>query len=510
MERGFYNEDFEELIKQKADQYRMYPSEHTWKGIYRALHTTKRWYWLGFIFFLCGIAWYAMVELIAPSTKKPAAQLSPVETLAPGNNASGEADQKAIIVPFPSPNTSGNKSGRNSTGTRENSFVIHPDRANSGTAAAAASNVPVTVIPVIPVPSPGNNTRQAIAHAETLVYDAHTGFRKKEQNKTGAPVSAAISHVNQPVLVMDEWEPTNVAEQPKSSDLTNNANIDIAVKASETAATGDAGAEEDSKRINWLQEKAVYELQAPALKRVAWQLSFSPTINYRKLTSSGKSYQSNFKNIPVAPSIEGEPDKLVNHKPALGFELGSHITYGVNKLLSIRAGLQFNYTRYDIQAYTSYSTDKATINLDNPGGHLANDSIITYTTLRNFGGENMKELRNQYFQISTPVGLEMRVLGNERLQLKVAGTIQPTYLLNRNAYLITTDYKNYTKEPSLMRKWNVNSSAEIFLSYNTGGLQWQVGPQFRYQMFSTYVKEYPIREYLMEYGIKMSVVRKLR
>lgn len=497
MERGFYNEDFEQLIKQKADQYRMYPSEHTWKGIYRALHRTRRWYWVGFLLFLGGIAWYAMVELIAPSGKKTA-QLSPVEKSASAtNDASKEANQKAIIVPFSSPNTTNNEATRGSTGIHENSFVIHPDRIS-----ATASNLPVTDIPAITVPSPGATAQQTPARAETLVYDIHTGFRKKELAKATTPVVAAVQQPYEPALLLDEWEPANAHAQLKLDDL--------AVTAPEASSAADQGAEEDSKRINWLQQNAVYELPAPSLKRVAWQLSFSPTINYRTLTNTGRSYQSNFKNIPVSPSIEGDPDKLVNHKPALGFELGSHITYGVNKMIRIRAGFQFNYSRYDIQAYTSYSTDKATINLDNAGGRLASDSITTYTTLRNFGGDNMKELRNQYFQLSAPVGLELRVLGNEKLQLNVAGTIQPTYLLNRNVYLLTTDYKNYTKEPSLVRNWNVNTSAEIFLSYNTGGLQWQVGPQFRYQIFSTYVKEYPIREYLMEYGIKMSVVRKLR
>ncbi len=31
MERGFYNDDFEQLIRQKADQYKMFPSEGVWK-----------------------------------------------------------------------------------------------------------------------------------------------------------------------------------------------------------------------------------------------------------------------------------------------------------------------------------------------------------------------------------------------------------------------------------------------------------------------------------------------
>jgi hypothetical protein len=92
----------------------------------------------------------------------------------------------------------------------------------------------------------------------------------------------------------------------------------------------------------------------------------------------------------------------------------------------------------------------------------------------------------------------------------VAGTFQPTYLLNRNSYLITTDYKNYTREPSLVRRWNVNAGVETYVAYNTGTVRWQLGPQFRYQMLSTYQNKYPIKEYLMEYGFKIGVSKTIR
>jgi hypothetical protein len=92
----------------------------------------------------------------------------------------------------------------------------------------------------------------------------------------------------------------------------------------------------------------------------------------------------------------------------------------------------------------------------------------------------------------------------------VAGTIQPTYLLNKNSYLITTDYKNYMREPSLVRRWNVNGGLEAYVSYYTGTVRWQVGPQFRYQLLSTYSRKYPIKEQLMEYGFKVGVSKTIR
>jgi hypothetical protein len=137
------------------------------------------------------------------------------------------------------------------------------------------------------------------------------------------------------------------------------------------------------------------------------------------------------------------------------------------------------------------------------------NEITTYTRYRNFGGDAVQNLHNQYFQLSVPLGMEVNVIGNGKLQVGIAGTVQPTYLLNRNTYLLTADYK-YTTEPSLVRRWNINTSAEAFVSYKTGDLKWQVGPQFRYQLLSSYVREYPIREHLMEYGIKIGVAKTIR
>jgi hypothetical protein len=44
MERQYNNGDFEKLLRDNADQYRMYPSEKVWKGIHSALHTRRKWF----------------------------------------------------------------------------------------------------------------------------------------------------------------------------------------------------------------------------------------------------------------------------------------------------------------------------------------------------------------------------------------------------------------------------------------------------------------------------------
>ena len=68
----------------------------------------------------------------------------------------------------------------------------------------------------------------------------------------------------------------------------------------------------------------LYEYALPRTKRLSWQWSFTPTMNYRKLTGDpNANIKSNLNNVPLALNIEGDPDKLVNHKPAMGFEIGT-------------------------------------------------------------------------------------------------------------------------------------------------------------------------------------------
>jgi hypothetical protein len=134
------------------------------------------------------------------------------------------------------------------------------------------------------------------------------------------------------------------------------------------------------------------------------------------------------------------------------------------------------------------------------------DTLNTYTRYSNTNtGYKTDWLQNYYIQISTPVGVEFKIAGNEHVQFGVATTIQPTYVLGDRAYLISTDYKSYAEVPQLVRRWNVNTALETFVGYSTGRLDWQVGPQVRYQLLSSFINKYPVKENLFDFGLKVGV-----
>ena len=45
MESNFSNRDFEQFVKQNADQYRMFPSEKVWKGVNSAIAHPQKMVW---------------------------------------------------------------------------------------------------------------------------------------------------------------------------------------------------------------------------------------------------------------------------------------------------------------------------------------------------------------------------------------------------------------------------------------------------------------------------------
>jgi hypothetical protein len=169
--------------------------------------------------------------------------------------------------------------------------------------------------------------------------------------------------------------------------------------------------------------------------------------------------------------------------------------------LKLRGGLQFNINRYDIKAY-AFNGEVATIDLNGGNG---NSSISTWTNYRNYAGYKSNWLKNYYFSVSAPIGIELKLLGNNKTNFGIAGTLQPTYILKDRAYLISTDYKNYAEVPRLVRHVNLNTSFETFVNYTNGKTKWQIGPQVRYQILSSFHNKYPVKENLFDFGVKVGV-----
>lgn len=243
-------------------------------------------------------------------------------------------------------------------------------------------------------------------------------------------------------------------------------------------------------------------------KRTSWQIYVSPTVSYRNLVGKASKTpgQATGSVFGASMGLATDVSDAVRHRPSLGMEIGTALLYPVSKNFRIKAGLQFNYNNYLIEAF-SYKPEMATFSAAGPG---APRPVSTMSYYRNYNGYDKTTLQNKHFMISTPIGFELTVAGNEKVKFNVASTLQPTYVISNQSYLVSTNLKNYAQESSLYRKWNMNAGMEAFLSMSTGSFNWVIGPQFRYQLFSSYKNKYPIQEHLIDMGFKVGVNKRLK
>jgi hypothetical protein len=185
-------------------------------------------------------------------------------------------------------------------------------------------------------------------------------------------------------------------------------------------------------------------------------------------------------------------------------QLGFTGTYPISKKIDWVTGIQFNVSKYDIAAY-NYPSEVATIALMNPWGGTS--TVSTITSFRSNGFRSTANwLRNYYYSVSMPIGLQWRVLGKKHTHWGISATVQPTYVVGNRSYVISADYQNYAEVPYLINKWNLNVGFETFARFQLGKNDFQVGPQIRYQALSSFKKGYPVQEHLYDFGIKLGMI----
>src|SRR6478609_4594803 len=99
MERRLHNDEFEDLLREKSDQFRMYPSDKVWKEIHKTMHPRRKWYWIGVALLLTGAGYQFADQIISPTPIAVVSQSSNPEII---NEQVPEVKQPAELIPFKS------------------------------------------------------------------------------------------------------------------------------------------------------------------------------------------------------------------------------------------------------------------------------------------------------------------------------------------------------------------------------------------------------------------------
>jgi hypothetical protein len=517
MERKFYTDDFEQLLKDRTDDFRMYPSKRVWHSIYNEMHPGRRWPSIA-------VSMVLVIVLLmlgywnsnSSSTKTIVAASSSLKNTENNNALNATTDN------FPT-DYSGIAMGSN-----QNS--IQPDIAKVNS--TMANNIAVNGNNTITFTNPAVKNIVATPHINATVnkslpqninnsafVNTTTGIKNIQPvNASNLPAGNDNSVNDDAATTISNNTITGIAElnrviitAPVVTDANNGAETilinDVAVAKENnvvTPVTKKTMAAEDKA---WIEDYAFHNKS----KRKKWHdrtasvIYFTPGIGYRNFSSNFSSAASIVNAFAGAPA-SGSVDDVVNQKPGLGLEIGVGIVYSAAKNIRFKAGVQANYTNYVINANETNHPTSTNIMLNDLNSGLPYMESRS-STLSNISGYKTTKVHNTTYQLSLPIGFALKLAGNNNLEWYTGATVQPTFVFGGNANLLSFDRNSYVKDPSLIRQWNVNAGIETYIHYKFAGSTLQIGPQFRYQLGSTYSKKYTLTENLYNIGIKVGVLK---
>lgn len=509
MEKKFYQDNFEQLLKESTENFRMYPSKRVWHGIYNNLHPSRRWpslaIWLLMIssMIFIGLSNKNKLTGIAGNNGQPEFKTGSKTGLpAQRDNSPAQSNRSASSISvdplaiqasvqlFSATAVNSNTTARSYNNNDRNSVKI---------TAASGSFIAADTKPI------GNNQNTEIIDPDEGNGSANQDMAFINTTKTKVSVSEKSSADISTTAVTGSYPENNLTKdndpvkEPQDKKTDSDQKTESATNKTNTAEK------------EWIEDFAFHNKPTVSKwkSKVSYEFYFTPSVGYRILSTN-----SNFNpvyNSLISPSNTSTQDykDALSQGSAVNMELGASLIYKLAKNWNLKAGLQLNYTNYAINVYELKHPTVTTLLLND-----LNNGMTTLdprsTNLANISGVSTKKLKNNTYQVSIPVGADFKIAGKHNLKWYVGGTIQPTYIAGGHSYLISSDMKNYVADNSLMRKWNLNAALETFISYKTkGGLTVNAGPLVRYQFLSTYSRLYTYNEKLYNIGFRFGIITRL-
>ncbi len=493
-----YNE-FEDFLQKQVSNHRMYPADQIWRNIQKEIHGEGRWPALTYIsiFIISALAFCTLM-------------VKPEERL-----------HKNTIVYPPQ---------------REETTISKTDDENSRNAAASApvqyaytDKITQQTMQSVSDFIIARNEKESTLQPPVLSHESLLSIQNKpaNDNETALGTSAAT---NDKIVVEQESAPAATdlaAEQDRIDEATTtyassrSASIHFStiglIDPSELKKPSDATASTYNDIWRNYPLLSTKDIIRRKLSKFSFQFYVTPSLSYRSLNDAQGRRAQSFTALPRTNNYHIDINRVVEHRPGMGAETGFALGYKLTNTLTVKGGLQFNVRQYGIKAYTlplvkpSADVSAGTIaNSTHPDEQAVADNSYLTSADDGIVSESVV-LNNRYYEIAAPIGIDWRIaaFGNGRLTFNAAVSLQPTYTFDKEPFALTTDYKNYTDGASIMRNWNLNSNLETYVSYQLGTFRWQLGPQFRFQHFSTYSNAYPIREHLLDYGLKIGFTKPL-
>jgi hypothetical protein len=512
MENEFYTDEFEQLIKEKADQFRMYPSKRVWHSIYNNLHPGRRWPSVVMsLFLISSLMLIGYLNTGDNTINRQQNKTSVTQTKNEINNTPASepkintlAYNKAQHQPITCYDDA-----FDDVITNETDFytytVVRNNRPNQ--LFAAGGNAEKIITDKKPVENNSNDLIQVVdTYIKSNKIFADIAFNNKKNKAATAQTTA--SNTNPDEINFDNTVSTvkSIPIAIGTKPLTGNTDLNKLTEGDKKPVVKIIAEDRNgltNEEKGWIENYALQNKQSQKKwkGKLAIQFYATPAVNYRKLSTKSKGSATAFANADI--------NKAISQKPGFGFETGLGLSYSLAKRLQLKGGLQFNYTNYNIDADKTNHPISTTILMNDPNTGYSYSAARTSTTSNPYYTTALQPvtLHNTTFQVSAPVGFAYKLSSEKNVDWYAGTTVQPTYVFGGNAHIISTDLKSYVSDPSSISSWNLNLGFETYMNFKLGSYNLQVGPQVRYQVYSTYRKNVALIEKPYAVGLKFGLTK---
>ncbi len=483
MEENNYRDDFELFLKESVDDFKMVPSRKVWYSLYNNLHPDRKWPSMA----VCLLILTAVLYVGVANNNS----LSKVAGKVSADNFSFNLNEKNIdskVTTTAEDNVNlKNKNQQNYLPTVNKKInkkniltVVYKDVSVTKSTNEQINNDAFNTSDITPYTNTANSLPEILKYKNFVKNTVQKQWGTPEnvifENKS---VNNIFNKTIAGIEAENEYLPAKLDDQAAVLQKINLLNIEK----------------------SWKEDYAFRN--KPAINKFKQNTTLSyyitPSFGYRISKKSGESIGAASSYSLTAPGINYKATDLFDHA-ALNLEVGAILQYNIAKNVRLKGGMQANYTSYvssvtglghPTQTYLTLNNNNTNIRSSNYAAKAGTDKINKNT-----------------LQVSVPLGADFKIAGNGKINWFAGGTVQPTYIIGGNAFVLSSDEKYYISENALLRKINLNSSIETFVSFkSSNGMVLSVGPQFRYQLLSTYKKEYGYNEKLYNVGVKVGVTK---
>ncbi len=516
MERRFDMSDFERSLKDHADQFKLMPSKRVWNGIYNNLHPGSKWpsISIAIVFIITLISIGNLNNSPIHSENNPSDFVNTISNKTDSGNqiANNISTQNNFSERKSVDEQSGEKRSVDEQSAKMNTIKSGYSKSNLNI--SLESKPDKVFLKTVSIESKneknGAKTLSVNEKNKNRIIEQKNSAKNEKSNQAkivsiyqdnsveSLPIiqnnflSETINSIKKEFLIPASFQPLfEPMEFSSLFDLINNTD-------SKPANNTDFNSQKNNASVAHTKK-----IRKKKNKNIEWTFYAAPTIGSVSFNKKRNipSLSSNVSSVIVLPN---DPSFGLRRTVKTGFETGAEMSYKISKKFKFITGAHLSYSGYNNMSNLIHPTFASLTFVDKNSGSYSKSYVTNYG---NGQSPNRIPLTNYSFEVSVPLGLQYNIWGNEKIQITAVSTVDPSIVLKKNAFIISSDGRYYINDPSLARNVNLAGHFGSYITFSAKKIKWHIGPDIRYQLLSTYKSYYPAREHFIDYGIRIGISR---